>query len=135
MSFLLDTNVVSEFRRPERAGQGLMAWSDSVTLDDLYLSSVTIMEIELGILRAARKDPAKGRILRAWSEEIVLHHFDGRILPVDIPVAVRCAHLQAIASRPERDAMIAATALVHGLTVVTRNVKDFAPMKVPILNP
>lgn len=135
MSFLLDTNVISELRRLKRAGQGLVTWSEAVTVDGLYLSAVTIMEIELGILRAVRKDLAKARILRAWLEDSVLPNFAGRILPFDLPVALRCAQLQAIATRPERDAMIAATALVHGLTVVTRNVRDFAPMQVPLLDP
>jgi hypothetical protein len=89
----------------------------------------------LGALRIARRDTAQGTVLRAWIDEQILPRFEGRILAVDTAVAQRCARLHVPDPRAERDALIAATALVHGLTVVTRNVRDFAPMGVMVLDP
>jgi predicted nucleic acid-binding protein len=101
----------------------------------LYLSAITILELELGILQIGRKDAAQDALLRAWLGTLVLPAFDGRILPVDVAVAQRCAALHVPDPRAERDALIAATALVHGMTVVTRNVIDFTATGVPVLNP
>lgn len=135
--FLLDTNVISELRK---AGDGkadthVVAWLSSVDATAFYLSAITLMEIELGILRIERRDPAQGARLRAWMDQRILPEFAARILPVDTAVALRCACLHVPDPRPERDAFIAATALAHGMTVVTRNVADFAPTGVPLLNP
>ena len=96
---------------------------------------ITILELELGILLLERKDPKQGAVLRAWLDTRVLSEFDERILAVDLDVARRCAKLHIPDPRPLRDSFIAATALVHGMTVVTRNVSDFKPMGVEILNP
>lgn len=93
------------------------------------------MELQTGVLSVARRDPAQGALLRAWMDEQVIPGFAGRVLPVDAAVALRCTELQVPDPRPERDALIAATALVHGMTVVTRNVADFAPMGVALPNP
>ena len=93
------------------------------------------MEIELGALLIGRRDPAQGAVLRGWLEDRLLPTFASRILPVDTIIARRCARLHVPDPQPERDAMIAATALVHGMTVVTRNVADFKPSGVPVLNP
>ena len=134
---VLDTDVVSELRKVE-AGKGhrkVAAWSEQVTLGEAFLASITIHELELGILLLERKDKRQGAILRAWIDTRVLPEFDGRILPIDVAVARRCAKLHVPDPRPMRDALIAATALVHGMTVVTRNVRDFEPMGVEILNP
>jgi predicted nucleic acid-binding protein len=98
-------------------------------------STRTIHELELGILLLERKDKRQGAILRAWIDTRVLTEFEGRILPIDVAVARRCAKLRVPDPRPMRDALIAATALVHSMTVVTRNVRDFEPMGVEILNP
>ena len=136
MSFLLDTNVVSELRRSRRqADPGLLRWVSARRPSDLYLSVVTVLEIELGIARLGRRDVAQAQRLQAWLEDDVLEVFDGRVLAVEIPVARRAARLHVPDPRPERDALIAATAVVHGLTVATRNVADFAPMDVALINP
>lgn len=135
--YLLDTDVISELRKV-KAGKGnrnVAAWNETVTLAQTYLSSITVHELELGTLLLERKDQTQGAILRAWLETRVLPEFDGRILSVDTTVARRCAKLYVPDPRPVRDAFIAATALVHGMTVVTRNVDDFNPMGVEVLNP
>lgn len=132
---LLDTNVLSELRRPERANPNVRAWSQGVAAIHLFISAITVLEIELGILLMARKDERQGTALRAWFERQVLAPFEERILPVDTAVARRCASLHVPNPCAERDALIAATALVHGLTVVTRNAADFASTGVPMLNP
>lgn len=133
--FLLDTNALSELRRPERADPGLAAWAAGVAPQELFLSAITLFEIELGVLQAERRDAAKGAVLRAWVEARVLPAFRGRILPVDGAVAQRCAALHVPVPRPQRDSLIAATALLHRLTVVTRNVRDLAPLGVPLITP
>jgi predicted nucleic acid-binding protein len=133
--FLLDTNVLSELRRRERTDRKVAAWADRVHASDLFLSAITILEVEAGTLRLLRRDPAQGAVLRSWIDGNVLPAFDGRILPVDTAVAQRCASLHVPDPRAERDALIAATALVHRLRVVTRNVADFEPMGVATLNP
>lgn len=133
--FLLDTNVISELRRPERADRKVVAWASTVPAAGFFLSAITILEIELGALQVARKDAAQGAVLRAWIDDQILPRFESRILAVDTAVARRCAQLHVPDPRAERDALIAATALVHGLTVVTRNVADFESVGVALLNP
>jgi toxin FitB len=135
--YLLDTNVVSELRRIRlgRADIHVAKWADSVETSTLFLSAITILEIELGVFQMERRDPVQGSMLRTWLEGQVLPAFEGRILPVDIAVARRCAKLHSPDPRAERDALIAATALVHGLTVVTRNIVHFQPTGAVLLNP
>jgi predicted nucleic acid-binding protein len=133
--FLLDTNVISELRRPEKADRNVMVWAGTIPAASFFLSAISILEIELGALLMARKDAAQGAVLRAWIDDQILPRFDGRILPVDTAVAQRCARLHVPDPRAERDALIAATAMVHGLTVVTRNVADFQAAGVAVLNP
>ena len=135
--YLLDTNVVSELRKVRlgKANNHVAEWADSLDAADLYLSVVTIQEIEIGVLLAERRDPTQGAIFRAWLNDHVLPAFSGRILPVDTAVALRSAKLHVPDPCPVRDGLIAATALVHGMTVVTRNVADFAPTGVLVLNP
>jgi len=137
MMFLLDTNVVSELRKVRlgRAGANVAAWAQSVDAADLFVSAITIMELELGVLSMERKDAQQGALLRLWLEQQVLTEFAGRTLPIDTAVAQRCARLHVPDRRGERDALIAATALVHGMTVVTRNVEDFKPTGVLLTNP
>ena len=137
MMYVLDTNVVSELRkvRAGKANPNVAAWAESVDAADLFVSVVTVMELELGILSIERKDATQGAVLRAWLEQQVLPEFSERTLPIDTAVAQRCARLHVPDKRGERDALIAATALVHGMTVVTRNVADFKPTGVAILNP
>ena len=135
--FVLDTNVVSELRKVRlgKADANVATWTESVDAADLFVSAITILELELGVLSIERKDAAQGAMLRAWLEQHVLPEFSGRTLPVDTAVAQRCARLHVPDKRGERDALIAATALVHGMTVVTRNVADFKLTGVAILNP
>lgn len=135
--FLLDTNVLSELRKvgDGKADANVIAWLSSVDAATLYLSAITLMEIEVGVLRIERRDAAQGAKLRAWVAHRILPEFLDRTLPVDAAVALRCALLHVPDPRSERDALIAATALVHGMTVVTRNVADFEPTGVPLLNP
>jgi predicted nucleic acid-binding protein len=137
MMYLLDTNVISEFRKAGsgKADRQVAAWAGSVPSESMFVSAVCILEMELGTLLMERHDARQGAILRSWMEGHVLPAFAGRILAVDIPIALRGAALQVPDPRSYRDALIAATALVHGMTVVTRNVKDFAATGVSILDP
>lgn len=135
--YVLDTNVVSELRK---AGSGkadpqVVAWAASVSAEVLHISAITILELETGVLQVQRRDPKQGAMLRAWLDQQVLPAFSGRVLPVDTAVAQRCAAQHVPDPRSERDALIAATALVHGFTVVTRNMADFAATGVALLNP
>jgi predicted nucleic acid-binding protein len=104
-------------------------------LASFFISAISILEIELGVLLIARKDAAQGAVLRAWIDRQILPRFDGRVLGVDTAVAQCCARLHVPDRRAERDALIAATAMVHGLTVVTRNVADFEPTGIALINP
>jgi predicted nucleic acid-binding protein len=135
--YLLDTNIVSELRKVRlgKADANVAAWADGVDAADLYVSVITVQELEIGILLAERRDPTQGRIFRAWFDQHVLPAFAGRILPVDTTVALKSARLHVPDPRPVRDGLIAATALAHGLTVVTRNVADFTSTGVATLNP
>ncbi|MCI3944822.1 VapC toxin family PIN domain ribonuclease [Pseudomonas syringae] len=132
--FLLDTNVVSELRK-RNADANVLRWSRTRLASSLFISSITILELETGILRIERRDPTQGAALRMWLDHHVLKAFAGRILPIDTQVAKRCARLHVPDPRSECDALIAATALVHGMTVVTRNTADFQSCGVALLNP
>ena len=125
--FLLDTNVVSELRkvRSGKAAAAVADWAAELPAARLFVSVITIHELEHGLLLAERADPAQGRVLRAWLDESVPAAFAERILPVDEAVARRAAGLHVPDPAPFRDALIGATALVHGMTVATRNVRDF----------
>lgn len=135
--YLLDTNVVSELRKAKtgKADKNVVAWAGGVPATRLFLSAITILELETGILLVERRDPQQAAVLRAWLDGQVLPSFAGRILAVDTAVAQRCAKLHVPDPRSDRDALIAATALVHGMAVATRNVADFEPTGVGIVNP
>lgn len=134
--FLLDTNVVSELRKGKsKADPQVVAWSDSTPAATRYLSAISILELEIGVISMARRDGAQAAMLRSWLDERVLPAFAGRILPVDQTVAQYCARLHVPDPRPERDALIAATAIIHGMPLVTRNVRDFASLGVTLINP
>ena len=133
--YLLDTNVVSELRRAKKADPGVRAWAQTLPAANLYLSVISVLELEMGVLLIERRDRKQGRILRAWMDGHVLPTFAGRVLAIDTTVALRCAALHVPDPRSDRDALIAATALVHGMTVVTRNVIHFQPMGLAVVNP
>lgn len=135
--FLLDTNVISELRKAgdAKANAQVVAWLSAVDAATFYVSAVTIMELELGILLMERRDIAQGARLRVWMDNHVLPEFWDRTVLIDRAVAKACARLHAPDPRPERDAFIAASAIVHGMTLVTRNVADFAPMGLSLVNP
>ncbi len=135
--YVLDTNVVSELRKAKdgKADKNVMAWAANVAPTTLFLSVVTILELEIGVLLVERRDKHQGALLRTWLDSQVLPVFSDRILTVDIAVAQLCAKLHVPNPRADRDALIAATAMTHGMTVVTRNVADFKPTGVKIHNP
>ena len=125
--FVLDTNVVSELRkvRSGKANHGVASWAEQVSSAELFISAITIHELEHGVLLMERADPARGSLLRAWLDQSVAAAFKSRVLPVDERVARRAAALHVPDPAPFRDALIGATALVHDMTVVTRDLKDF----------
>jgi predicted nucleic acid-binding protein len=135
MKFLLDTNVVSELRRASKCEPRVLAWQEAQSPGNCYLSVISLMEVRLGIELVVRRDPLAGKSLSTWYERRVKPSFAGRLLPVTSEVAEACALLHAIRPRPFRDALIAATAQVHGLAVATRNVSDFQDTGVPVVNP
>lgn len=132
---ILDTNVVSELRKAKKANPNVKKWARPLPSASLYISVISVLELEIGILLIERRDKEQGAILRAWMDRHVLPTFSGRILAIDTDVAQRCATLHVPNPRSDRDALIAATALVHGLRVATRNVADFERMGVGVLNP
>lgn len=133
--YVLDTNVLSELRAGKsRIEPAVIRWAQSVPLNRIYLSAITILEVELGIRQLERRKPPQGSVLRTWFDGIPAT-FEGRILPFTAEIAMRCAALHVPDPAPERDAMIAATAITHGMTLVTRNVADFVRTGVALLNP
>ncbi len=133
--FILDTNVISELRngKPNPSSK-VLNWSKHQPVGQLFLSVVTIFELERGVLLLERKTPPQGLVLRSWLDGVKLK-FKDRVLPYTFETAVACAALHIPNPRPERDAIIAATAMQHGFTVVTRNVNDFAGTGVAVINP
>ena len=136
MSYLLDTNVISELRKPAgRASTNVRVWAGRQRTSDLLISVITVMEIEIGVARLERRDSVQGDVLRKWLERDLLVAFATRILPVDLAVVRRASAMHVPDPRPERDVLIAATALNLNLVVVTRNIADFQPLSVELLNP
>ena len=135
MMYLLDTNVVSELRKSSRADTNVVAWARGISSTEMFISVIAIMELRMGILSLARKDTQQADILASWLDNSVIPAFAGRILPIDLPVANQCAILHVPDPRSDRDALIAATALTHGMTVATRNIKDFRATGVSLVNP
>ena len=133
--YILDTNVISELRKARKTHPNVRKWAERLPSANLYISVISLLELEIGILLIQRRDNEQGAILRAWMDRHVLPTFSSRILAIDTAVAQRCATLHVPNPRSDRDALIAATALVHGLTVATRNVADFERTGVGVLNP
>lgn len=133
--FLLDTNVISELRKGKNTNPLVLKWSQSVSIDSLYISCISLMELEMGMLSVSRKDSLFGQKLHEWIHHQIIPTFSKRTLPIDARVALCCAKLHIPDRRSERDALIAATAIVHDLTVITRNTADFEATGVKFLNP
>lgn len=133
MRYLLDTNVISDARL--KRSPALMTWLRGQEIGDLALSVITMLELERGVRRRERSDPASARPLRLWLDEDVRPMVGGRVLAVDEQTAITTAALHAPGPMPEMDALIAATAIVHDLTLVTRNTKDFQRTGVRLLDP
>lgn len=135
--YLLDTNVISEFRKIHagKADKNVTDWAGQVDPSELFISVITVLELETGVLLKQRKDSRQGDMLRIWLDNHVLPTFSGRILPIDTRVAQRGASLHVPNPSPIRDAFIAATALEHKMIVVTRNVDDFKLSGTEIINP
>lgn len=135
--FLLDTNVVSELRKGKssKANENVLTWAAATPHSIMFISVITVLELETGILLAERREPKQGKLLRIWLENHVVPTFADRILSVDSKVARECAKLNVPHKRSDRDTLIAATAIVHGMTIVTRNVKDFSFGDLAIINP
>lgn len=133
--FLLDTNVISELRKGKpKQSAAVRAWAAKQPVDQLYLSAISQLELEIGAQLMERRDPAQGAVLRRWMDAVV-DSFRGRILSFSTVTVPLCAGLHVPGPRSFRDSMIAAIALEHGFTVVTRNVRDFDHTNVKLLNP
>lgn len=137
MAYLLDTNVVSELRKSKtrKVDRHVYNWAKNVPANSMFLSVISLLELELGVLLVERRDKSQGAVLRSWLERRALPAFSNRILSIDVPVAFKAASLHVPNPGSHRDAMIAATALVHGMTMVTRNLADFERTGVTLLNP
>jgi len=132
--YLLDTDIVMELRNAKTGGAdpGLVAWAAGASRASLFISVITLLDLETAMTRLQRKDKVAGLALRKWLDDQAAPAFDGRILPVDAAVVRRQAHMSQIEGR---DALLAATALEHGLTLVTRNVGAFKTARVKVFNP
>ena len=135
--FLLDTNIISELRKAGdgKADPNVVAWLSQSDATSFFISAISLMELEIGVQRMERRDADQGMRLRTWMDTHVIPEFADRTLPVDATVALRCARLDVPDPRAERDALIGATALVHGMTVVTRNLADFSALGMDLVNP
>ncbi|MEL6195538.1 MAG: type II toxin-antitoxin system VapC family toxin [Myxococcota bacterium] len=132
--YLLDTNVLSELRKADRANSRVRKWFDRVSESQLFTSVMVVAEIRLDVERKAQRDPEQSAVLERWLKGL-LHGFADRIVPVDVPIALRFAELQSHRSRPSIDVMLASSALERDLIVVTRNTKDLEGTRVRVLNP
>lgn len=135
--YILDTNVISELRKAksQKADKNVLVWASTVPVSQLFLSVISVMELEMGVLLIERKDKTQGIVLRDWLDNHVLKTFKDRIIPIDTSIAQRCATLHVPDPRSDRDALIAASGLIQNMTVVTRNTTDFKHTKVQLLNP
>jgi predicted nucleic acid-binding protein len=135
--YLLDSDVIVELRKAgsEKANENVVKWANSVPTAGTFLSAITILELEIAILEFEWQDEERGAIMRKWLDDHVIPAFDGRVLPINEKVARKCAQFHSRGSHSEGATLLAATALVHGLTVVTRNIDEFKPTGVTLCNP
>jgi len=135
--YLIDTNVISELRKAAKPSVDprVLQWAQETPPEQMWVSAISIFELDLGVLRAEHKDTKQGRVLRTWLTRQVIPAFEGRIIAIDAHVAQVAARMHVPNPQPERDALIAASAIIHGLTMVMRDEKDFRPMGVATLNP
>ena len=135
--YLLDTNVVSELRKSAdgRINKGVQSWAEAIFPELMFISAITVLELEIGVLQIERRDKKQGAVLRRWLNQNVLPAFSERVLPVDLAVAQRCASLHVPNPKSERDAMIAASAIESRMTIVTRNISDFSQSGVKVFDP
>ena len=135
--YLLDTDVVSELRKSAdgRINKGVQSWAEAIFPELMFISAITVLELEIGVLQIERRDKKQGAVLRRWLNQNVLPAFSERVLSVDLAVAQRCASLHVPNPKSERDAMIAASAIESRMTIVTRNVSDFSQSGVKVFDP
>jgi predicted nucleic acid-binding protein len=134
LSYLIDTNVISELRKRNRCNANVSAWFARIAAEDLFLSVLTVGEIRRGIENIRRRDSSSASALEVWCSKLLADH-SGRILPVTGPIAEEWGRLNVPDPLPAIDGLLAATAKVHGLTLVTRNVADIEATGVPVINP
>jgi len=135
--YLLDTNVISELRKSAdgRINKGVQSWAEAIFPELMFISAITVLELESGVLQIERRDKKQGAVLRRWLNQNVLPAFSERVLPVDLAIAQRCASLHVPNPKSERDAMIAASAIESRMTIVTRNISDFSQSGVKVFDP
>jgi toxin FitB len=133
--YLVDTNVVSELRRLRLANQNVVTWFSQQRTEDLYLSVISILEVEQGYLKLQRHDIKQAKVIRDWIDQNLIESFRGRILSIDTKIAQCCAALHVPDRKSYGDAMIAATAITHNMTIVTRNTADFQATGAKMINP
>lgn len=135
--FLLDTNVISELRKIKigKANKGLEIWSKNHNKKIMFLSVISLLELEIGALSLERKDPKQGTVIRMWIDEIIKPKFKDRIIPVSTKTVLICSKMHIPNRKSITDSLIAATAIEHNLTVITRNEKDFEETGAKIFNP
>jgi len=135
VTYLFDTNIVSELRRPELANSGVISWTATISRDEVFVSAITLLELERGVLKAERNDTTKGHALRRWMTTHVRPTYDAQALPVTTEIALRAAPFAQLPTVDLADHLIAATAIVHDFTLVTRNVSHFTSTGVRLFNP